>query len=208
MLWVRDWENRREKWLISALFSLAKPWLEKLKREFSQSTSACFYWTSLNKQMQCCAYLISGVKQWILWVWWKLWRTEPAEQCFHVWYSLLVAWFKILLVILIFCSPLDSVHIDIKWPISASSCVSTCKHLKVMLFVSMSFKPACKVFTEKCFISHSVITINENLPDRSEETVELATRAANIGNALLLSEDVCLPRRICYGQRSDIVLKR
>ena len=70
------------------------------------------------------------------------------------------------------------------------------------------FKPACEVFTEKCFISHSVITINENLPDRSEETVELATRAANIGNALLLSEDVCLPRRICYGQRSDIVLKR
>ena len=54
-----------------------------------------------------------------------------------------------------------------------------------MLFVSMSFKPACKVFTEKCFISYSVITINENLPDRSEETVELATRAANIGNALV-----------------------
>lgn len=173
MLWVRDWENRREKWLISALFSLAKPWLEKLKREFSQSTSACFYWTSLNKQMQCCAYLISRVKQWILWVWWKPWSTEPAEQCFHVWYSLLVALFKIILVILIFYSPLDWVHIDIKGPISASSCVSTCKHLKVMLFVSMSFtcKPACKVFTKKCAIYHSVITINQNLPDRSEEIV-------------------------------------
>lgn len=78
-----------------------------------------------------------------------------------------MALFKIVLVILIFYSPLDGVHIDIRGPISASSCVSTCKHLKVMLFVLMSFRPACKVFA----IYHSVITINQNLPDRSEEIV-------------------------------------
>ena len=142
MLWARVWENRGEKWLISALFSLAKPWLEELKREFSQSTSACFYWTSLNKQMQCCAYLISRVKQWILWVWWKLWRTEPAEQCFHVWYSLLVALFKIVLVILTFYSPF---WLSTYWYKRTDVCQFLCINLQALIGDVVC---ACKVFTK------------------------------------------------------------